>query len=65
MNDNKTAHKRSKMPRSVRAKQFLPFAALKGFSEALYYKEKEHEIKILDKGDDRLFFDDMENVENS
>lgn len=29
-----------KMPPSVRAKQFAPFAALKGFEEALQEKEK-------------------------
>ena len=31
---------RRKMPVSERAKQFMPFAALKGFSEALLEKEK-------------------------
>ena len=31
---------RAKMPIAQRAKQFSPFAALKGFDEALSYKEK-------------------------
>ena len=31
---------RTKMSRAERAKQFIPFAALKGFSEALREKEK-------------------------
>ena len=31
---------RAKMPREERAKQFMPFAALKGYSEALRRKEK-------------------------
>ncbi len=35
-----TAHK--KMARSERAKQFMPFAALKGYTEAL--REKEDEV---------------------
>lgn len=31
---------RPKMPREERAKQFMPFAALKGYPEALHKKEK-------------------------
>lgn len=31
---------RAKMPREERAKQFMPFAALKGYEEALHKKEK-------------------------
>ena len=31
---------RGRMPREERAKQFMPFAALKGYSEALRRKEK-------------------------
>lgn len=31
---------RAKMPRSERAKQFMPFAALKGYEDALRKKEK-------------------------
>ena len=31
---------RAKMSREMRAKQFMPFAALKGYSEALRRKEK-------------------------
>lgn len=34
---------REKMPISERAKQFMPFAALKGLPEALEKKEKELE----------------------
>lgn len=34
------ATKRAKMPVSERAKQFMPFSALKGFREALIEKEK-------------------------
>ena len=34
------ATKRAKMPISERAKQFMPFSALKGFREALIEKEK-------------------------
>jgi len=34
------------MPISVRAKQFLPFAAVKGLSEALEKKEKQFVLKI-------------------
>lgn len=34
---------RAKMPVSERAKQFMPFAALKGLPEALEKKEKELE----------------------
>lgn len=33
-------HVRGKMPREERAKQFMPFAALKGYPEALRKKEK-------------------------
>ncbi|MBQ8165273.1 MAG: YolD-like family protein [Clostridia bacterium] len=33
------------MPQSVRAKQFLPFAALKGLPEALAEKEKETVVR--------------------
>jgi len=32
---------RSKMSREERAKQFMPFAALKGYEEALREKERE------------------------
>lgn len=34
------ATKRGKMPREDRAKQFMPFAALKGFQEMLKEKER-------------------------
>lgn len=40
---------RTKMPRSMRAKQFAPFDALKGLQDALRLKEYQHE-KVL-KGD--------------
>ena len=36
---------RAKMPNSQRSKQFLPFAALKGYEEALRKKELEIERK--------------------
>ncbi len=36
----KVATKRGKMPREDRAKQFMPFAALKGFQEMLKEKER-------------------------
>lgn len=39
------SHGRSKMPISQRAKQFMPFAALKGLDEALRQKEWEIETK--------------------
>ena len=37
---------RIKMPLEIRAKQFIPYAALTGFEEALEVKEKEHENKF-------------------
>jgi len=40
---------RPKMTREDRAKQFLPFAALKGYEEALRAKEKEIEEAALRK----------------
>lgn len=36
---------RQKMPVSERAKQFMPFAALKGLPEALTHMEREHHAK--------------------
>ena len=36
----RVATKRGKMPREDRAKQFMPFAALKGFQEMLKEKER-------------------------
>lgn len=38
---------RAKMPRSERAKQFMPFAALKGYEDALRKKEKMVVDKII------------------
>ena len=38
---------RHKMDRAERAKQFMPFAALKGYSEALRKKEREIEYQRL------------------
>lgn len=38
---------RQKMPPERRAKQFMPFDALKGFREALASKEKPRENKII------------------
>lgn len=40
---------RVKMPRGDRAKQFMPFDALKGLSQALRLKEYQHER--VEKGD--------------
>ena len=40
---------RPKMTREDRAKQFLPFAALKGYEEALRAKEKEIEEAALQR----------------
>ncbi len=42
--------KHAKMPREERAKQFLPFAALKGYPEAL--REKEEEIRHSYEGEE-------------
>ena len=42
---------RMKMSRQERAKQFMPFAALKGYSEALRKKEKEIESHKEKKDD--------------
>lgn len=42
---------RAKMSREDRAKQFMPFAALKGYPEALRRKEKEIEAKKEKKHD--------------
>ena len=48
------------MPRADRASQFLPFAALKGFEEALREREKK-EIKKVAITDET--FDDQEHEE--
>ena len=40
--ENKVTHLRAKMDRADRAKQFMPFDALKGFREALEEKERLH-----------------------
>ncbi len=42
---------RAKMSREDRAKQFMPFAALKGYQEALHKKEKEIETRKEKKDD--------------
>ena len=42
---------RPKMNREDRAKQFMPFAALKGYPEALRKKEKEIEASKEKKDD--------------
>ena len=42
---------RLKMSRADRAKQFMPFAALKGYPEALRKKEKEIEKQKEEKYD--------------
>lgn len=65
---------REKMPLSDRARQFLPFDALKGLQDALRLKEYEHEriekgdlsIDMIDKISDTLFNlknNDMVNLE--
>lgn len=41
---------REKMPISERAKQFMPFAALKGLPEAL--EKKERELGVVESGYD-------------
>ncbi len=38
---------KTKMPISERAKQFMPFSALKGLDEAIAKKEEEH-LKIIE-----------------
>lgn len=38
---------RAKMMREERAKQFMPFAALKGYEEALHRKEK-HKVPKME-----------------
>lgn len=62
---------RLKMKRSERAKQFAPFAALKGFEEAIKAKEKilidphiltEEESDELDRVIHRVSFGDMVHV---
>lgn len=46
--------KRSKMPRSERAKQFAPFSPLNGLNEALRLKELEHSsIDRIEMTEDR------------
>lgn len=49
---------RAEMPISERAKQFMPFAALKGLEEALIQKERELTLsprkKLSDHEEDRL-----------
>lgn len=41
--ENRVTHLRAKMDPADRAKQFMPFDALKGFREALKEKEREAE----------------------
>ncbi|MBP5660197.1 MAG: hypothetical protein J6X08_02560 [Lachnospiraceae bacterium] len=53
---------RPKMSREDRAKQFMPFAALKGYEEALRAKEKEIEEAALDR---HAPLDEESNVEPS
>ncbi len=53
---------RPKMSREDRAKQFMPFAALKGYEEALRAVEKEIEEAALDK---HAPLDEDSNVEPS
>ncbi len=52
-----------KMPISQRAKQFMPFASLKGLDEA--YRQKEWEIESRQKLKDKVWkIDSAENQEN-
>ena len=53
---------RAKMGRLQRAKQFMPFAALKGYEEALRAVEKEIEEAALDR---HAPLDEESNVEPS
>lgn len=46
-------NKRSKMTRQERAKQFMPFAALKGYEEALRKVEKELESSLIKQPDNK------------
>lgn len=46
-------NKRSKMTRQERAKQFMPFAALKGYEEALEKVEKELELSLIRQQDNK------------
>ena len=39
-------HKHPKMPIELRAKQFMPFAAVTGLEAALREKEREHELQL-------------------
>lgn len=52
---------REKMPLSDRARQFLPFDALKGLQDALRLKEYEHER--IEKGD--LSIDMIDKISNT
>ena len=46
---SKVSPVRAKMSREERAKQFMPFAALKGYEEALRAKEREVEAMHAEK----------------
>ena len=46
---NANSGKRSKMTRQERAKQFMPFAALKGYEDAL--RQVEEEVEKQEKRD--------------
>lgn len=47
--ENKVTRLRAKMDRADRAKQFMPFDALKGFREALEEKERQIERETLNQ----------------
>lgn len=51
--ENRVTHLRAKMDPADRAKQFMPFDALKGFREALEEKEREAERQ---KGEVKIHF---------
>ncbi len=53
---------KSKMPVSERAKQFMPFSALKGLEEAIEKKIQKHEANQPSSGKEQMFFtDDKDN----
>ena len=54
---------RPKMTPLERAKQFMPFAALKGYEEALRRKEEEIEQNAMKR--DVTPYDDIDDKENS
>lgn len=63
-----SSHYHPKMKSEDRAKQFMPFAALKGYEEALRRVEIEHDLKngIIDENSPTISDTDYpENVEEN